>query len=52
MTHAADKPWPDLNETILDKLLPLAARNDQPVVAYYKKDYSIPAELWKPLRRA
>ncbi len=52
ITHAADKPWPDLNATILDKLLPLAARNENPLVSYYKKEYSIPAGLWNPLRRA
>ena len=52
MVHTPDKPWPKLNETILSKLLFLAAHNQKPIIKYYKTDYSIPANLWPPLRRA
>ncbi|MEI6807599.1 MAG: UvrD-helicase domain-containing protein, partial [bacterium] len=52
MAHSADRSWPDLNETILSRLLQYAAQSSPPAINYSRKDYSVPAVLWPPLRRA
>jgi len=49
--HAADKPWPERMGSVFQRLLACAAENN-PVIMYSGKNYTIPAELWLPLRRA
>lgn len=51
-SHSADKPWPELNETTLRQLLPLAPQLEPAVLTYYGKAYTIPADLWSILQRA
>jgi ATP-dependent exoDNAse (exonuclease V) beta subunit len=50
--HAADKPWPELNKTILPQLLEAAAKGLPPEILYYSKLYLVPDPLWPELRRA
>jgi len=52
--HAPDKPWPEkISKTIFEQLAAAAATNEpSPTLTYYKKTYSIPPDIWLPLRAA
>ena len=52
MTHAADKPWPANKSPVFMRLLTCAAQDRQPVISYSRKDYTIPDDLWRPMRQA
>ena len=52
MTHAADKPWPANKSPVFMRLLTCAAQDSQPVISYSRKGYTIPADLWRPMRLA
>lgn len=50
--HAADKPWPERTSIVFAHLLACAPHGRPPVLSYHQKAYTIPADLWAPLRRA